>query len=167
MKALCGLIRIFAVDKAPTLSMTATASAKDVHDMKDCLGLKDDQMLVLRSSPVQDNVKFMTIRRPPNGLGFDGDFSSSGSFRPGLGHLLDSIYLQRFVSDIKNGIEPKKAIIFFRTEMQLIATYEYLLELLPQFEQNKSIPFVICVMELLGKQLMIILLKERMTLSCS
>ena len=145
MKSLCGLLRIFAVENAPTLSMTATATDRDVKDMKDCLGLRDDQMLVLRASPVQDHVKFLTVRRPPNGTGFDGDYSSSGTFRPGLGSLLDSIYLQRFVSDIRNGVEPKKAIIFFRTEMQLIATYEYLLELLPQFDgDNRSIPFVMC-----------------------
>ena len=56
MKSLCGLLRIFAVENAPTLSMTATASARDVKDMKDCLGLRDDQMLVLRASPVQDHV---------------------------------------------------------------------------------------------------------------
>ena len=145
MKSLCGLLRIFAVDNAPTLSMTATATISDVKDMKECLGFKDDQMLVLRASPVQQNVKFITVRRPPNGTGFDGDISGSGTFKPGLGNLLDILIIKKFASDINQGIEPKKAIIFFRTEMQLIATYEYLLELLPQFEgDNKSIPFVMC-----------------------
>ena len=143
MKSLCGLIRIFAIKGAPTLSMTATATEQDVKEMRDCIGLKEEEIVVLRASPVQDHVKFQTVRRPPNGVGFDGDFSSSGSFRPGLGHLLNTIYLERFISDIRKGTEPKKAMIFFRTEMQLLATYEYLLEQLPQFDGDyKSIPFV-------------------------
>ena len=145
MKALCGLLRIFAVENAPTLSMTATASDQNIKDMKECLGFKDDQIIILKASPVQDHVKFVTLRRPPNGSGFDGDFTASGSFKPGLGSSLDLIYLQRFVDDIRNGKPTKKAIIFFRTEMQLIATFEYLLEMLPEFDgDNKSIPFVMC-----------------------
>ena len=128
MKSLCGLIRIFSVKGAPTLSMTATASDQDVKDMKDCIGLREEEIVVLRASPVQGHVKYQTVRRPPNGVGFDGDFSSSVSFRPGLGHLLSILYLERFISDIRKGDEPKKAMIFFRTEMQLLSTCEYLLE---------------------------------------
>ena len=103
MKSLCGLIRIFAIKGAPTLSMTATATEQDVKEMRDCIGLKEEEIVVLRASPVQDHVKFQTVRRPPNGVGFDGDFSSSGSFRPGLGHLLNTIYLEQFISDIRKG----------------------------------------------------------------
>lgn len=143
MKSLCGLLQIFAVDGAPSLCMTATATVKEIREMKDCLGFRDDEILVLKSSPVQAHVKFQTLRRPPNGAGFDGDFSSSGSFKPGLGHMLDIIYLERFISDINKGLDPKKAIIFFRTETQLLATYEYLQERLPQFNgKNRVIPYV-------------------------
>ena len=71
---------------------------------------------------------YRPVQRPPDGVGFDGDFSSSVSFRPGLGHLLSILYLERFISDIRKGDEPKKAMIFFRTEMQLLSTCEYLLE---------------------------------------
>ena len=92
--------------------MTATATISDVKDMKECLGFKDDQMLVLRASPVQQNVKFITVRRPPNGTGFDGDISGSGTFKPGLGNLLDILLIKKFASDINQGIEPKKAIIY-------------------------------------------------------
>lgn len=141
MMSLCGLIRIFAVKNAPTLIMTATATEEDLKEMKECLSLKDDQVVVLRASPVQDHVKFQTLRRPPNGNGFEGEFLSTGSFRPGLCHLLNTLYLGRFISDIKNGQKPKKAMIFFRTETQLMDTYEYLLDQLPGFE-NKSSPFV-------------------------
>ena len=143
MKTLCGLLQIFAVEGAPTLCMTATATDQDVKEIKECHGLKDDEIVLLRASPVEDHVKFQTVRRPPNGVGFDGDFSASGSFRPGLCHLLCRLYLDRFISDIRNCVPPKKAIIFFRTEMQLLAVYEHLLEMLPQFDgRNKSIPFV-------------------------
>ena len=133
MKSLCGLLQIFAVEGAPSLCMTATATDDEVKEMKDCLGFKDDEVVLLRASPVQDHVKFQTVRRPPNGVGFDGDFSSSGSFKPGLCMLLNTIYLERFISDMQAGNETKKAIIFFRTETQLLATYEYLQEQLPQF----------------------------------
>ena len=143
MKSLCGLLQIFAVDGAPTLAMTATASKNEEKEMKDCIGFKDVEIEVLRASPVHDHMRFQAVRRPPNQVGFDGEFSAAGGFRPGLGHLLSLIYLERFISDIKNGLTPKKAIIFFRTEMQLLAAYEYLLEQLPQFEGDyKSIPFV-------------------------
>ena len=143
MKSLCGLLQIFAVEGAPSLCMTATATEDDVKEMKDCLGFKDDEIVLLRASPVQDHVKFQTVRRPTNGVGFDGDFSSSGSFKPGLGHLLNIIYLERFISDIRTGSDTKKAMIFFRTETQLLATYEYLQEQLPQFNgKNRIIPYV-------------------------
>ena len=143
MKSLCGLLQIFAVDGAPSLCMTATATKGDLKEMKDCLGFRDEEIVVLRASPVQEHVKFQTVRRPPNGVGYDGDFSSSGSFKPGLGHLLNIIYIERFISDIRAGNTVKKAIIFYRTETQLLATYEYLLEQLPQYNgRNKLIPFV-------------------------
>ena len=143
MKSLCGLMRIFAVKKAPVLAMTATANDEDLDEMKESLGLKADQIVVLRASPVQEHVKFETVRRPPNGTGFEGEFLSSGSFRPGLCQLLNTVYLERFISDIRTNKEPKKAMIFFRTETQLMDTFEYLLEQLPEFDgDNKSIPFV-------------------------
>ena len=47
MMSLCGLIRIFAVKNAPTLCMTATATEEDLKEMKECLGLKEDQIVVL------------------------------------------------------------------------------------------------------------------------
>ena len=143
MKSLCGLLQIFAVEGAPTLSMTATATEENMKEMKDCLGLSDDKVVVLQASPVQGHVKFQTVRRPPNGVGYDGDFDSVGRFKPGLGPVLNILYLERFVSDVKAGSDPKKAIIFFRTEYQMLAAYEYLLEQLPEFEgNNKQIPFV-------------------------
>ena len=145
MKSLCGFIRIFAVKGSPTLSMTASATDSDVREMKSCFNMKDDETEVLRASPVQDHVNFQAVRRPPNGVGFDGDFSNSGCFGPGLGQLLCRIYLDKFISDVRNGIDPKKAMIFFRTEMQLISAYEYLLEKLPWFEgDHKNIPFMMC-----------------------
>ena len=132
MKSLCGLLQIFAVEGAPTLSMTATATEENMKEMKDCLGLSDDKVVVLQASPVQGHVKFQTVRRPPNGVGYDGDFDSAGRFKPGLGPVLNILYLERFVSDVKAGSDPKKAIIFFRTEYQMLAAYEYLLEQLPE-----------------------------------
>lgn len=122
MKSLCGLLQIFAVDGAPSLCMTATATKSDMKEMKECLGFRDDEIVVLRASPVQEHVKFQTVRRPPNGVGYDGDFSSSGSFKAGLGHLLNIIYIERFISDIRAGKTVKKAIIFYRTETQMLAT---------------------------------------------
>ena len=48
--------------------MTATASDQDVKDMKDCIGLREEEIVVLRASPVQGHVKYQTVRRPPNGV---------------------------------------------------------------------------------------------------
>ena len=143
MKSLCGSLQIFAVEGAPSLSMTATATEDDMKEMKDCLGLSDDEVVILQASPVQAHVKFQTVKRPPNGVGYDGEFDSSGTFKPGLGPLLNVLLLERFISDMKSGSDPKKAIVFFRTENQMMACYEYLLEQLPEFDGNKKvIPFV-------------------------
>ena len=90
MSSLCGLICIFDVKNAPTLCMTATATEVKLKEMKESLGLKDDQIVVLKASPVQSNVKFQTLRRPPNGIDFEGECLSSGTFRPGLGNLKGS-----------------------------------------------------------------------------
>ena len=50
MKSLCGLLQIFAVDGAPSLCMTATATEDDVKEMKDCLGFKDDEVRLIHDS---------------------------------------------------------------------------------------------------------------------
>ena len=130
MKSVCGLMRIFAVKGAPTLSMTATATEEEVLEIKECLGLKD--VVVLRASPVQEHFKFLALRRPSNNCGFDGDTDKNGRFHPGLSSILNRLYLNKFIECLMAGIEPKKCIIFFRTEMQLLAAYEDLQEKLPQ-----------------------------------
>ena len=141
MKTLSGMIRIFSVKGAPTLAMTATATEADVAEMKVCLGLREN-VTVLRASPVQKHMKFVTLRRPANGCGFDGIVNGSGKFCPGLSQILNTIYLKEFIGAMMTGQEVKKAIIFFRTEMQMLDTYEYLLSQLPQFKDNEYIPFV-------------------------
>ena len=40
MKSLCGLLQIFDVEGAPSLSMTATANDNELKEMKDCSGFK-------------------------------------------------------------------------------------------------------------------------------
>ena len=141
MKTLSGMIRIFSAKGAPTLAMTATATEADVAEMKVCLGLRDN-VTVLRASPVQNHMKFVALRRPANGCGFDGIVNRSGKFCPGLSHILNTIYLKQFIGAMKTNQDVKKCIIFFRTEMQMLETYEYLLSQLPQFKDNESIPFV-------------------------
>ena len=120
--------------------MTATATEDEVREIKECLGLKD--VVVLRASPVQEHFKFLALRRPSNNCGFDGDTDKNGRFHPGLSSILNRLYLNKFIECLMAGIEPKKCIIFFRTEMQLLAAYEDLQEKLPQFSDNESIPFV-------------------------
>ena len=141
MKNIIGRFRIFSVPTSPTVALTATATEEEVEGIKENVGLRGNTV-VLRASPILNHIKYVKVRRPPNHCGGDGWTDQAGDFHPGLLALLDRIYLGKYVENLRLGVAVKKGIIFCRTELHLLMVYEYLLEMLPQFRDPHTMPFV-------------------------
>ena len=74
--------------------------------------------------------------------GADGRIDISGKYNPGLLKLLERIYLKHFIQGIKHGIPVKKAIIFYRTEHQMLDTQDFLQSKLPECTDFLTKPWV-------------------------
>ena len=141
MKRSTGL-RLYGVDGCPTIAMTATATGRDIEEVVKALGLRV-QPVILTSSPVQDHIKFSIIRRPSNNFGLEGTINKNGVRNPGLFDLLDRVYIDHYINDIKHGVQPKKAIIFCRGNGVLGSIYSHLMELTKnQYKDCRDAPFV-------------------------
>ena len=125
MKSSTGL-RLFGIPSCPTISMTATATDQEVKDVIQALGLRKPPV-ILAASPVQSHIKFSIIRRPSNNFGLEGTMTKAGVKNPGLLDLLDRVYLDPYLEDLRLGREPKKAIIFCRGNSTLGAIYSHLM----------------------------------------
>ena len=136
-------LRVFLRKGAPTAALSATASESDVAQAVDILGLKGDPV-ILAQTPLQSQHKFILLRRPSDNYGFDGVLDQNDKFHPGLLEQLRIIYIDKFVRSIRNGEDPKHAIIFFRTENQLIKLFNYLRQTLA-VSNARTAPFVCLV----------------------
>ena len=73
----------------------------------------------------------------------EGTVTEKGKKKPGLFALLDRIYLDQYVKDLKNGAEPKKAIIFCRGNGLLGAIYMHVMEMTNfMYRDCRDAPFV-------------------------
>ena len=113
MSKIISRLRIYRSSGAPTIAMTATASEKEIRATINNLGFRTDPV-ILTSSPIQSNLKFVTLRRPSNVAGADGYEDEDGLLHPGYLTLLKRIYLSEFIRRIMNGEEVQRAIIFCR-----------------------------------------------------
>ena len=142
MKTVPGQLRAKALKGSPVLAMSATSTKSEIRELKENLGLREANTVILEASPVQSQYNFVKLRRPPNQYGSYG--SEDDDSKPGLVQLLDRIYLDEYVNCIKNGQKPKKAILFFRREDDIPDVYDYICERLPdQAVDPESIPWVI------------------------
>ena len=142
MKTVPGQLRAKALKGSPVLAMSATSTKSEIRELKENLGLREANTVILEASPVQSQYNFVKLRRPPNQYGSYG--SEDDDSKPGLVQLLDRIYLDEYVNCIKNGQKPKKAILFFRREDDIPDVYDYICERLPdQVVDPESIPWVI------------------------
>ena len=123
MKRSTGL-RLYGVKNCPTICMTATATSKEIDDVKKALGLREEPA-ILTSSPVLSHMKFSILRRPSNNNGLEGIGKKNGEKSPGLFDLVDRIFLNHYVNDLMNSVAPKKAIIFCRGGGVLGALYSH------------------------------------------
>jgi len=134
-------LRIFRAQGAPCVAMSATATSEEVSATIENLALRTPPV-ILKASPTQKNIKLVTIKRPPNNNGPDGYLDKNGLMHPGFLSLLERIYLTEFVSCVRDGKSVKKALIFCRTDTDVIAIFNYLQEALPWFKDVGEAPFV-------------------------
>ena len=106
-------LRIYRASGAPSIAMSATATSSEVSNTISNLGFRTAP-IVLKSSPVQGNLKFVSLKRPPNTYGADGFEDQKGIWHPGYLALLERLYLREYISCIREGRTAQKAIIFCR-----------------------------------------------------
>ena len=121
-------LRLYGVKNCPTICMTATATPKEIEGVEKAMGLREEAVK-LTSSPVLDHMKFSIIRRPSNINGWEGIEKKDGTRSPGLFDLVDRIFLNHYVNDLENNIDPKKAIIFCRGGGMLGSLYSHVMKL--------------------------------------
>ena len=142
MKTVPGQLRAKTLKGAPCLATSATSTKSEIEELKVNLGLREANTIVLQASPIQSQHNYVKLRRPANIYGCFG--SEDEEEKPGLLHLLDRILLDEYVENIKKGIKPKKAIIFFRREDDIPDVYDAICERLPeQAATPETTPWVI------------------------
>ena len=122
--------------------MSATVTSSEVTDVVAALGLRSPPT-ILTASPVQSHLKFSMVRRPSNNYGLDGLINKDGKKSPGLMDLLDRIYLNQYLTDLKQGKKPKRCIIFCRGNGVLGALFSRLRERTDfKYRDCRDSPFV-------------------------
>ena len=142
MKTVTGRIRIFSNPGAPVVAMSATATDKEVQAIVTNLGLRSAPV-ILRASPVQDHMKFQTIRRPSNICGSEGRIDKNDKLQPGLIAILRLLYLDKFIDCVKSDRPAKKCIIFFRNSQQMMDVRDFVRDELPAFSNPATAPYVV------------------------
>ena len=141
MKGSTGL-RLYGVKNCPSLSMTATATQKEIEEVVAALGLRE-KPVILTSTPVQSHIKFAIIRRPSNNYGLDGSVTERGVRNPGMMDLLLRVALRQYLDDLEQGKQPKKCLIFCRGNGVLGAIYSRMMELTNyRYKNCRDSPFV-------------------------
>ena len=85
----------------------------------------------LRSDPIQTQFNYVKVERPPNIHGTFGTEDREGLVKPGLIHILNRLFFDRYVEDIKNSKPVKKSIWICRNEDDIADLYDALCERLP------------------------------------
>ena len=104
---------IYRAPGSPCIAMSATATSTEIASTITNLGFRTNP-IVLTASPVQANLKFVTLKRSPNIYGADGFEDKNGVWYPGYLALLRRLYLDEFISGIRDGRAVKRGIIFCR-----------------------------------------------------
>ena len=133
--------------KAPVLAMTASAKRKtekgvkknELEEIKIMCGIQFTNTVVITISPILHNHLYVNLKKPPSIYGFLGKEHFSGSsVKIGSVHFLWRIYLKRFVSDVKEGKTPKRAILYVKKYLDLADLDEFLTEELGHLEIAQS-----------------------------
>ena len=87
--------------------------------MMKSFGMRVSNTTVLKASPVLSQHKYIKIERPPNTNGSYGR-TVDGVLKPGLVDILRECILDEFVASVKTGLKPKKTILFFKKEDDIV-----------------------------------------------
>ena len=120
MAKVISTLRIYRSPGSPTVAMTATSTDSEVASTISNLGFRSDP-IVLKSSPVQNNLKLVCVRRPPNVAGADGFEDVSGAWHSGYLASL-KVLLDKYISDVQAGRPVKKGLIFCRYVLILFSS---------------------------------------------
>ena len=143
MKTVPGQLRGKTIKGGPMLCMSATATLKEIEDLKIDHGLRDRNTVVLRSDPITTQFNFVKVQRPPNINGSFGTERMDETAKPGLIHIMNRLFFDRYVEIVMNGEPVKTSIWIFRNEDDICDMYDGLCERLPdQAADPLTCPFV-------------------------
>ena len=135
-------LRLYGVQNCPSMCMTATATDGEIKEVIKALGLREPPV-ILTATPIQAHIKFSIVRRPSNNFGLEGTLNRKGVRNPGMFDLLERVLLRKYVEDLEEGKEPKKALIFCRGNGVLGAIYSHLMDLTKgRYRDCRDSPFV-------------------------
>ena len=138
-----GMLRGQAVRHAPSLCMTATATTVEVKELKEMMGFRDQNTVVLSADPVQSQFNIVRVERPPNIRGTCGVQEMGGTNKPGLGQLMRRLIFDKFVERIKEGLPVKKSLWLCRNISDVADLYDELCDMLPDHAADPlTCPFV-------------------------
>ena len=139
--------QVAATTKAPILAMTASAKVKgkkskdksEVDEIIEMCSIKYSPTTIISISPILHNHLYVNIKKPPSAAKFYGrNCYSFSEQKIGSIHILWRIYLQFFVSDLKNGKVPKKAILYVRRMEDLAELDDFLTSQLGHLDVARS-----------------------------
>ena len=135
-------LRAFLVKGAVTICLSATVTQEEVEATREMLGLRGEPVVVA-SSPVQPQFKLIAVQSPVCFVDPDGYINAKGIYKPGILTLHRRLFLDELVRKVQEGNwdEIKQAIIFFRTDSQLVQVFNYLRDVLDMVDARTA-PFI-------------------------
>ena len=116
--------QVASTTEAPVIAMTASARTKvsrrkdksEVEQIKVMCSIQFSKTTTIVISPVLNNHNYVVLKKPSVVQGFYGENRYSFSHdQIGSANILWRIYLEKFVSDVKNGNVPKRAVLYVKT----------------------------------------------------
>lgn len=149
-------LRAFLVKGSPTVCLSATVTKEEIAATIELLGFSEPAV-VLSSSPIQSQFKVVVLKSPPSSAPPDGYTDAKGIYHPGFLNLFCRIYGDELVQKVKQGraAELRRLVMFFRTDSQLIAVFNYLREQLG-VRDARTAPFVMFTSSTQGQTSLVI-----------
>ena len=143
MRTVPGMLRGQMVRKAPTLCMTATATEAEVKELKEVMGFREHNTVLLSADPVQSQFNIVRVERPPNIRGTSGIQDLNGNLKPGLGQLMRVLFFEKYARHIRDGLPVKKSLWLCRNISDVADLYDELCDMLPEHAADpNTCPFV-------------------------
>ena len=114
-------LRAFLIKGGVTVCLSATVKDEEIKMFGEMIGLRGEPV-VIAASPVQAHFKIVVVKSPTCFVDPEGYVDAKGQYHPGHITLQRRIFLDELVTMVKQDrwSEIKQAIIFFRTDSQLV-----------------------------------------------